>query len=472
MQQLIDQPPKRPSRLNPRVHPDLETIALRCLEKKPQQRYSSAAQVAEELDRFIRDEPINARRVSSIESLWRWCRRKPVLASLLCALLLSIVIGGGTALRQWARAEQANVQLTEKALDLQWESIDVMLQSSQSSRALAKVASLLRDNPDDWKAAMFAMSLIQQRRFPVPLASPIQHPGGPEFRVARFSPDGRRVVTACYDGTARVWDTLTSQQVLPELRHEGVVNWAEFSPDGQWLATCSADRTVRLWKTATGEAFGEPLRHDQSVLRVHFSADGRYLLTITNRSLCVYEADSGEQRLGPIKHGGRIVAAKFVQAGKYVFSAKRGGGASDVQVWEVETGSQQLSLDTDSLVHADITSDLTQLATISAADGQGYLWDLATPRRSRQIPSSNGEMQKALFSPGGDRLAFINLNHWARVWETKAIVPTTPELSHYYLLSGFRFLGDGRRLLTWGDDALAQLGMELRVSRCANPCDM
>ncbi len=60
MRLLTDTPPKSPSRLNRRVHPDLETIALKCLDKEPKQRYSGAAFVADELDRFIRDEPISA----------------------------------------------------------------------------------------------------------------------------------------------------------------------------------------------------------------------------------------------------------------------------------------------------------------------------------------------------------------------------------------------------------------------------
>ena len=95
------------------------------------------------------------------------------------------------------------MKLTESVAHLQWGAIDNMMQAGPSSRALAKVASLLRDTPADWKAAMFAMSVIDDRRFPAPAAPAIRHPDGTELTVARISPDGQRIVTASFDGTAQ-----------------------------------------------------------------------------------------------------------------------------------------------------------------------------------------------------------------------------------------------------------------------------
>lgn len=89
--QVIDAPPVAPRQLNPRVPSELETLCLKCLEKAPARRCSTAQELADELGRFLRGEPILAQPIGVVGRLGRWCKRKPGWAS---AGALAIVLSG------------------------------------------------------------------------------------------------------------------------------------------------------------------------------------------------------------------------------------------------------------------------------------------------------------------------------------------------------------------------------------------
>jgi hypothetical protein len=91
--QVRNDEPAPPSRLQPRVPRDLETICLKCLEKSPCKRYASALELAEDLRRYQSGEPIQARPMGRAERLWRWCRRNPVAASMILAVTLGSAFG-------------------------------------------------------------------------------------------------------------------------------------------------------------------------------------------------------------------------------------------------------------------------------------------------------------------------------------------------------------------------------------------
>jgi tetratricopeptide (TPR) repeat protein len=158
MKLVVEQEPIRPRALNPALPRDLETICLKSLAKEPGSRYATAQDFADELGRFLKDEPIRARRVTPAEWVWRWCRRKPALASMAAASLLVTVICFVGVTWQWrkARAQAAKsqqvIQFLQQTINGAGLSIaegrDKTLPRAILSQTAARVAAELKDQPD------------------------------------------------------------------------------------------------------------------------------------------------------------------------------------------------------------------------------------------------------------------------------------------------------------------------------------
>ncbi len=121
--QVVRDEPVSPRRLQPATPRDLETVCLKCLEKSPARRYTSALDLADDLGRWQRGEPIRARPVSTVERTAKWVRRRPLIAGLAAALILAVAGGFSAVTALWLHAErhrqeaETNLRLARQAVD-------------------------------------------------------------------------------------------------------------------------------------------------------------------------------------------------------------------------------------------------------------------------------------------------------------------------------------------------------------------
>jgi WD40 repeat protein len=145
MHQVIHDEPPSPRKLNANISRDLETIALKCLEKNPAKRYPTAREMGAELRRFLAREPIHARPISRIARGWRWCKRKPAAAALVLTVtgvLVAFGIGSALVARREAKLRQIAVN-QQQAADEARKATELQRRATEDAR---KTAVMERDN--------------------------------------------------------------------------------------------------------------------------------------------------------------------------------------------------------------------------------------------------------------------------------------------------------------------------------------
>ncbi len=229
-QSSLSEPPA-PKSLNPSADRDLQIITLRCLEREPSRRYATADALADDLDRWLRGEPIHARPSSQIERLWKWVRRRPATAALIAMGLASLaaVIMQRIVSERQVRAESEAARRAEA--ETRQTAAQLRLNLYASDMALAFGAR---------QEGNYTLA----RRI---LANQSPPPGAEDLRGWEW----RWLQRGTAGGEALVLGG-----------HTRPVYAVTFSPDNSLLASAGADGIIRLWKMPEGEPAGEIPRPD------------------------------------------------------------------------------------------------------------------------------------------------------------------------------------------------------------------
>jgi WD40 repeat protein/tetratricopeptide (TPR) repeat protein len=465
IQQIKEEEPRRPRALDPRIPRDLETIVLKAIEKDPRARYASAEALAEDLRRFLADEPIRARQVGASERYWRWARRNPTIAimgGVLTALLVAITAGSLLAASRFAslaaaegkaRDEAETATATARAAEREMRRLATQAEADKGTaqretrraegekkRAEEQLAraerlvyagklmlaqndfeagdgGLARHYLDEAQVGLrgwehrYLWTRVDARQTLVGHRNAV-------YGVA-FSPDGSRIVTAGYDGTARVWDAATGQPVLTFSGHRNYVLSVAFSPDGRRIVT-------------GGGQWAQEARPD--VAKVWDAATGRELLTLSGHAGCIWSVAFSPD-------GSRIVSG----SGPWAY------GPGEAKVWDAATGRELLTLPgTGQKVRSVAFSPDGRRIATGATDGEARAWDAATGRPLATF--RKGPLQSLAFSPDGGRVVTAHLDGSVKVWDAATGRNLLAIKGHRSSIDAVAFSPDGRRLATGGED--------------------
>jgi WD40 repeat protein/serine/threonine protein kinase len=502
--QVLTADPVPPRHLQPRVPRDLETICLKCLEKKRGQRYASAQALAKDLARFREGRPIQARPVRPWERALKWARQRPALAALAASTLGVALLGFGLVAWQWRVAEAARQQETAQRQRYQRLSVDVVLarglhecRQGDVARGLFELVralelagdeagdlqEVIRTNLADWSPALCRLS--NQLRLPSQirqmalspdgrmvatvcadkkaylldlktgkrLGQPLPHPA--RIHAVAFSPDGKLLLTGTGDpgsgwGAVWVWEVSTRRLALPPLQHRSPVWAVACSPDGRRVLTGSGEAAgggaAQLWDAAEGTALGAPLPHPRPVRAVAFSPDGRTVLTgCADRSARLWDVAS-RRIFRQLKHGGYVDAVAFSPDGKTLLT---GGRDSLARLWDAGTGRRVgKPLKHQGYLETVAFSRDGKTILTGSRDGTARLWDAATGQPRGDALVHPDQVTAACFHPDGRTVLTGCLDRCARVWQTPSGKSPLRVFRHTEQVWAAAFSSDGRQIVT------------------------
>jgi len=348
---------QRPSHLNRAVDADLEAICVNCLEPNPQRRASSAQELADQLDHWLNQVPLDEswRKTPLWERGTKWVRRHPIKLGLMITATASVLLAA-SLVNQWQRTAQQRYEREFGERRLALKTAEDHFVQHRADLALEVLAQAIRRRPDNRAAAERLLNALNQRTFLVPLSSPLLLPAdtgdlSPDrtrrvfgrdtnaitvvdirdshvlvpisnahqrvIRDVRFSPDGLRLVSAGADSNVAVWNAITGERQVT-IPHSAGVNHTEFSPDGSLILSASRDNTARLWDT-NGMPAGNGMFHDSSVSTARFSSDGRFILTASHDyTIRLWNARTTTPYSEPGRLSTAVIDARFVPGGRHI----------------------------------------------------------------------------------------------------------------------------------------------------------
>jgi WD40 repeat protein len=437
LEQLRSREVVSPSRLQPRVPRDLETICLKCLRKEPHRRYASARSLADDLHRFRDGKPIHARRTGPLGRLALWGRRNPALAATIALAAAVIVVVAAVSFSRVLHERDRYQAEREKAVTHLYHSLvgearnlRLARASGYRGQAWARLQEALGlETPERDADALRQEAAACLGDF-VGLEPAVWSGFGDSAFVVALGlhPDGGSAALGLTDSSVSL-RTLPDGAETARLRgHRSGVFGVAFAPGGRLLASADDSGMIKVWEQqAAGRWVDKQTIHTNPAsernyihaVSLAFSADGRRLFGCSKGATAVTSWDlSGERAatfyISPARE--RLFQAALSEDGQRLAAAYRHNGSSGVLVWDVPSCRflRKVQPDLGQVVEATFSPDGKYLAC--ACDDGVELADTAAFQRRLFVRGDYPH--SAAFSPDSHLLAITAPQAGAvRLWD-------------------------------------------------------
>jgi WD40 repeat protein len=398
--------PKKLARL---VRGELDWIVMKALEKDRRRRYETASSLAQDVQRYLRNEPVEAGPPSAVYKLRKFARkhRWALLGAAFCLAVLMVtgVVAADFVRYLWGLQNQLPGAVTPagETVPAVWK--PVALAFHPHSTRLASGGPDGTVQLRDTATGEVVLVLRGHQRAVTSVA---------------FSPKGDRIASASKDGTVRLWDSDTGEEMATLKGHSAPVSAVAFSPDGRRLASASEDRTVRIRNLPSGEPLRTFSEHEGKIHALAFSADGRHLASGNKKAHqvamvgvgLVWSAADGEVQW-KFQHRGAVWGVAFSPDGKMLASA---AADQTVQLWAADTGRPMREMQADSAVYQVAFSPDSRLLATANEDGTVKVYDAVTGRTAFLLRGHAEAVGNVSFSADGRYLASAGVDGSLRLW--------------------------------------------------------
>ncbi len=454
-----------PKQLLRALRGDLDWITMKALERERERRYATPIELAADLRRHLRDEPVSARPAGAAYQVRKFIRRHRIAAAVALLVALFAAVASTAGLIAVAKEREAQFQRrqaeyqTRQALSAQARLLTEVaaqrLKESDVAGARTLILEVLTDPRFPESRSPAALSVFQDMRA---ADRQIALLSGHTERVfsAAYSPDGARIVTASADKTARIWDARTGAELMVLEGHTDRIFAAAFSPDGTRIVTGSRDKTARIWDARSGAPLAVLSGHGDRVSSAVYSPDGKRILTASwDKTAQVWDARSGARLVQLTGHAAVLYSAVYSPDGRFIVTASQDKTA---RIWDAEKGTplKVLAGHGDYVACAAYSPDGARIVTASA-DRTARTWDGESGVPLAVLAGHGEVVYGAAFSPDGARVVTASWDKTARTWDAASGAQLGILSGHGATVAMAVFSPDGQRIVTASQDQTARI---------------